>query len=167
MFITDPGSHAMLTADSTSSRVRGLRAGVLLAAVALTGAAPPAVAAAGDIAQPRSSAMLSPCRPVAVRTVYGGRIARNSHLSPIRNGKVLALNLNTGAKAMVRFGRGSGRWLRSTQGERFAMADQSISQNGRRGGAYVIAAKLGTGRSVPCAGISDCARTPPTPRACR
>jgi hypothetical protein len=82
VFITDPGSHdTMFTADSTLSRIRGLRAGVLLAAVALTGAALPAVAAAGSSAQPRSPAMLSPCRPVAVRTVSGGRIARNSHLS--------------------------------------------------------------------------------------
>lgn len=154
MFTTETGSPVTMLIAATKP-VRSLRPAVLSAAVVVVaGAAAPSFAAAEPSPHAKSSAMVS-CQPVLVKSTYGGRIARNSHLSLIRHGKVRGINAHTGASTMVRFRNGSGRWLESKSGARYAMANQPLYRNGRPGGPYVIAAKLNTDRSVACAGISE------------
>jgi hypothetical protein len=133
----------MTSTERKQTLNRGLRAGVALAALA--SAAVPSAAAAQSPSRPS-------CHVVPVGEVHGGRIAPMSHLTRIEHGKVLALNANTGAKTTIRFTARSGRWLESKSGARYAMAGQALTRDGRRGGAYLIAAKLGAGRSVLCAG---------------
>ena len=74
-----------------------------------------------------------------------------SQLARIRDGEVLALNADTTAKTTIRFTSHSGRWLQSKTGARCALAGQSLTRDGRRGGAYLIAAKVNKDRSVLCA----------------
>ena len=78
-----------------------------------------------------------------------------SQLARIRDGEVLALNADTTAKTTIRFTSHSGRWLQSKTGARCALAGQSLTCDGRRGGAYLIAAKVNKDRSVLCAWTSD------------
>ena len=136
----------MTSTERKQTLNRGLRAGVALAALA-------------SVAVPSAGAAQSPsrmsCHVVPVGEVHGGSIAPMSHLTRIEHGTVLALNANTGAKTTIRFTSRSGRWLEGKSGARFAMAGQALTRDGRPGGAYLIAAKLGRGRSVLCAGSTD------------
>lgn len=101
--------------------------------------------AAAQAARPASAKVT--CRPVAVATTHGGPIERGTHLSPIRNGRVLAIDPVTGSTRTVRFPARTGRWLRSTTDARFAEVGQAV---GRR----VVASRLAPDRSIACAGPS-------------
>jgi len=129
-----------------------LACGRTVAVAALASAGFASAASARAAAPPAASTLT--CRTVAVDAVHGGPIPGRSQLSQIVHGKVLSMNPNTGTTSMVRFARHSGRWLRSPSGARYAMAGQAISRDGRPGGSYVIAARLGSNRTVLCAKAS-------------
>ncbi len=61
----------------------------------------------------------------------------------IRNGRVPCVHIDTIKPASCTFKHSSGRWLESKAGQRFALVGESISQDGGRGGPYVVAAPVG------------------------
>lgn len=118
---------------------------IVLAAVSAGALLPAAAAHAGGSAVP--------CRTVTVAETHG-TIARGARLAAVTDGRVLAFNGNTGARARVRFRADRLRWLRSASGGRYVLAGQNVTRAGRPGGVWVVAAALSTDGSTACAGAS-------------
>lgn len=123
----------------------------LASAIAAAAIASPAAAAATPPA-PRlpAAANVSECQPVAVRATHAKRMEAFCRLSRIDNGTVACLQTDTAKLAKCRFTPSSGRWLESKRGPLYAMVGQAISRDGRPGGRYTVAAKLGKDGRPPC-----------------
>lgn len=123
---------------------------VLPAITAVALASPAAAAATPSAPRLPAAANVSECNPVAVRTTHGKRMEAYCRLSRIDDGTVACLQTNTAKLAKCRFTPSSGRWLESKRGALYAMVGQAISRDGKPGGSYTIAAKLGKDGRPPC-----------------
>lgn len=113
----------------------------LIVALALVGAAAPAVA---DAAPKKVT-----CRSVAVAETHGGRVAPGTHLTELRGGRVVAIDATSSAQRRLPFDLRGRRWVTTTTGQRLAVADQPLRRGGR---VYVVAAATARDGSVLCAG---------------
>jgi hypothetical protein len=95
------------------------------------------------------STNVSQAEPVAATKLHGKNWLGNMRLSKIEAGKVLCVHVETAEPAECTFTRKSGAWLESKKGW-FAKAGQAITLDGKPGGEYVTAAKVGTEGAVPC-----------------
>jgi hypothetical protein len=127
---------------------------LIVTVAAIAGAAIPATAS--------TQTRKMQCTRIAQASSHGGSIAANSNLSPIRHGRVLTIDPNTGAKSRSRFTARSGRWMTGADGTRYAVAGQWISHGGHAGGRQLIAAPMRPGHRVPCAGPSPLAQAADT-----
>jgi hypothetical protein len=114
------------------------------AAIALCLGALPATASAAA-----PSPMIS-CKTIALRAAHGGSIPKNANITPIRNGRVQALDAATNLTVTARFTAHSGKWVVARDGKRYAVANQRISRNGRRNGNLQIAGKVLPGNKILC-----------------
>ena len=90
----------------------------------------------------------SPTTPVVASALHGKDFLGDSRLARIENGTVPCLGVDTAQPARCAFTESSGSWLESGKG-RFARTGQNISLDGKPGGDYVVAAKVGPDGSVP------------------
>ncbi|MEO7795176.1 MAG: hypothetical protein ABIV06_10420 [Thermoanaerobaculia bacterium] len=105
------------------------------------------------VSGPSTESRFSQCVPVEVRTTHGGRLLPNTRLARIENGRVPCLHVEEGTVASCLFSTGgdavSGSWLDGPEGE-FAQIGQAVSLDGKPGGDYIVAARVGAGNSVSC-----------------
>jgi hypothetical protein len=119
--------------------------------IAKTSAALLAVAAlAPSAASAAERPTTSPCRPVPVADTHGKGFEAFCRLAYIDHGTVPCLSINTAKPRTCRFTPRSGAWLESTTGAAYALAGQSISPRGVKGGNYVIASRRSRKDPPPC-----------------
>jgi hypothetical protein len=119
--------------------------------IAKTSAALLAVAAfAPSAASAAEQPTTSPCRPVPVADTHGKGFEAFCRLAYIDHGTVPCLSINTAKPRTCRFTPRSGAWLESTSGAAYALAGQSISPRGVKGGNYVIASRRSRKDPPPC-----------------
>jgi hypothetical protein len=95
---------------------------------------------------------ISTCSPKPLLRVHGtdtDLVLGNSRLARIEKGRVACLHIEDASKADCVFTRKSGTFVETADGY-FALAGQSISLDGRPGGEYVVAARVGEDDTVPC-----------------
>jgi hypothetical protein len=102
------------------------------------------------------------CTMVSVGAVRGStrRLLPGCRLARIRNGRVPCLHSKTLEKARCRFTTRSGAWVhsRTKRGPRFALVGEPVSRNGKRRGAWIVAAQRGgAGRGATTV---ECAKPP-------
>ncbi len=100
-----------------------------------------------------ADARVSRCVPIEVRTVHGGKLQPHTRLARIENGRVPCMHVEDGTIASCLFSTAddaaSGKWLESPAGG-FAQIGQAVSLDGKRGGEYIVAARVNPDNSVSC-----------------
>lgn len=86
--------------------------------------------------------------PIKPTRLHGKDFLGNMRLSKIDDWTVPCLHVETAEPATCEFTRRSGQWLESKKG-RFAVAGQAITLDGKSGGDYVTASKIGPEGAVP------------------
>ena len=138
--------------SARAPRVKPLTGAATLVFI-LAGVLTPAQSSAAGDADPALQRRISNCVPVEVRAAFGGRILANTRLARIEDGRVPCMHIEEMTTALCVFsmasGSESGKWVETPEGS-FAQIGQALSRDGKPGGDYVVAARVGAVDSAFC-----------------
>lgn len=102
---------------------------------------------------PATGPRYSKCAPVEIRAVHGGEVLPNARLQRIENGTVPCLHVEEMTVEVCLFSTttvsASGRWVEGPGGD-YALVGQALALDGRPGGEWIVAARVGEADRVAC-----------------